>query len=139
MPREGLGTLALFRQESGGAEGEQGEELRDAARAEPLSDEPSFDEPARDDAEPEAARPTPEAYDEQSPVESVYCENAGTIVPLDQGFCRACSRQVTEGDGVHRPVTPDLLGQLSYATTEVPEAEPQGEEAAEDAEEEDGS
>ncbi|HEX8189999.1 MAG TPA: hypothetical protein VF586_16700, partial [Pyrinomonadaceae bacterium] len=39
--------------------------------------------------------------------------------------CRACSRQVTEGDGVHRPVTPDVLKDLDYATTEVPDTEAQ--------------
>ncbi|HEX8722062.1 MAG TPA: glycogen debranching protein GlgX [Pyrinomonadaceae bacterium] len=104
-------SLALFRLEPGGAEGEE---------------EPR--EPAREAAEPEesggAAAPPP-AYDEEPPVESVYCSNAGTIVPLDEGFCRACSRQVTEGDGVHRPVTPDVLKDLDYATTEVPDTEAQ--------------
>ena len=49
------------------------------------------------------------------------------IVPLDEGFCRACSRQAVEGDGVHRRPTPEMLKQLGYATTaEVPEAETQG-------------
>ena len=60
------------------------------------------------------------------PTESVYCEHAGMIVPLDEGFCRACSRQVAEGDGIHRRPTPEILKQLGYATTaEVPEAEAQ--------------
>jgi glycogen operon protein len=113
-------SLALFRQESGGAGGEQDEESKAAAR--------DADEPGRDEAEPardESAggRTMPEVYDEESPVESVYCDNAAAIVALDEGFCRACSRQVTEGDGIHRPVTPELLGQLSYATTEVPDPE----------------
>ena len=65
--------------------------------------------------------------EEAKTVESVYCETAGTIVPLDEGFCRACSQQVSEGDGVHRPVTPDMLKQLDYATTEVPATDAQGE------------
>ena len=116
-------SLALFRQESGGAEGEPEEEWKGAARVEPGA--------GREEAEPAAAHATPEAYDEEPPVESVYCANAGGIVALDAGFCRACSRQVTEGDGVHRPVTPELLGHLSYATTEVPDPEPRPEPADE--------
>ncbi|HYE14550.1 MAG TPA: glycogen debranching protein GlgX [Pyrinomonadaceae bacterium] len=60
--------------------------------------------------------------------ESVYCERAGTIVPLDEtGFCRACSQHVTEDDGVHSAPTPEMLGQLDYATTPVPDTEAQGE------------
>ena len=71
--------------------------------------------------------------------ESVYCEHAGMIVPLDEGFCRACSRQAVEGDHLHRRPTPEMLKQLGYATTaEVLEAEAQeGEHATED-ETEDG-
>jgi glycogen operon protein len=118
-------SLALFRQESGEGSGEQDEGAKEVVRS---AAEPAYDEEAATAAaltETTHAAPTP--YEEESPVESVFCENAGTIVPLDDGFCRACSRQVTEGDGVHRPVTPELLGQLSYATTEVPEAEPRGE------------
>ncbi|MCA1619311.1 MAG: glycogen debranching protein GlgX [Acidobacteria bacterium] len=135
-------SLALFRQESGGAEGEQEEETKAAARA--------AHESGREEAEPArgegaAERTMPEVYDEEPPVESVYCANADAIVALDSGFCRACSRQVTEGDGIHRPVTPELLGQLSYATTEVPDAEPRPEPAGEtereaaDAADEDGA
>ena len=83
----------------------------------------------------ELAQPTTETFKS----ESVYCEHAGMIVPLDEGFCRACSRQVFEGDGIHRRPTPEMLKQLGYATTaEVPEAEAQeGEHATED-ETEDG-
>ena len=83
----------------------------------------------------ESAQPSPGA----PPTESVYCEHAGMIVPLDEGFCRACSRQVAEGDGIHRRPTPEMLKQLGYATTaEVLEAEAQeGEHATED-ETEDG-
>ncbi|HEX8686772.1 MAG TPA: glycogen debranching protein GlgX, partial [Pyrinomonadaceae bacterium] len=76
--------------------------------------------------------PASAAYEEASPVESVYCDNAGTIVPLDEGFCRACSRQVSEGDGVHRPVTPDLFKQLDLATTEVPDTAAQDEAHADE-------
>jgi glycogen operon protein len=60
-------------------------------------------------------------------IESVYCERASTIVPLDEGFCRACSEYVREGDGIHRSITPETLKQLDYATTEVPDAEAQSE------------
>jgi isoamylase len=71
------------------------------------------------------------AMTETQTTESVYCEHAGMIVPLDEGFCRACSRQVVEGDGIHRTPTPELLKQLSYATTaEVPES--QGGDSAQD-------
>ena len=101
-------SLALFRLEPG----DEGEPQR-AEQAAPVVPESSA------------------AYDEESPVESVYCENAGTIVPLDAGFCRACSRQVAEGDGIHRPVTPEVL-KGDYATTEIPETEAQGEAAPPD-------
>ncbi len=114
-------SLALFRQESGGADGEQDEESKSAALA---ADEPGRDEAESARDESAAGRTMPEVYDDEPPVESVYCDNAGGIVALDEGFCRACSRQVSEGDGIHRPVTPELLGHLSYATTaEVPEPE----------------
>jgi hypothetical protein len=102
-------SLALFRLVPGGVGLQEAEPLKKVEEAAP--------------AVPEA----PAGYDEEPPVESVYCANAGTIVPLDQGFCRACSRQVSEGDGIHRPVTPELLKPLDYATTEVPETEAQGE------------
>jgi isoamylase len=101
-------SLALFRLEPGG-EGLRSEEPKGVEQEAPVVPE------------------TPPLYGEQPPVESVYCANADTIVPLDAGFCRACSRQVSEGDGVHRPVTPDLLKPLDHATTEVPETEAQGE------------
>jgi glycogen operon protein len=114
-------SLALFRQESGEGSGEHDEEMKGVRRAEA---EAAHDAEA---GEVETTATAPAVYEEESPVESVYCENAGTIVPLDEGFCRACSRQVSAGDGVHRPVTPDMLGQLSYATTDVPETEAQGE------------
>jgi|GEM_PF-6986414 len=65
-------------------------------------------------------------------VVSVYCAHADAIVPLDRGFCRACSRQVEEDDGVHRQPTPEILKQLGYATTgALPQTEAQGEEESE--------
>ena len=82
----------------------------------------------------EPTQPSPGA----PPTKSVYCEHAGMIVPLDEGFCRACSRQVAEGDGIHRRPTPEMLKQLGYATTaEVPEAEAQDEDDAPEDETED--
>ncbi len=110
-------SLALFRLEPGGEGVQEGESKR-GERAAPVIPE------------------SPAVYHEEPPVESVYCANAGTIVPLDEGFCRACSTQVSEGDGVHRPVTPELLGAIDYATTEVPRTPAQGEapEAEEEAE-----
>jgi hypothetical protein len=119
-------SLALFRQESGGGDAVQDDETMEEMRA--LADEPA----PNDAGVAEATTHAPDAYEEEPPVESVYCENAGGIVALDEGFCRACSRQVSEGDGVHRPVTPDVLGHLSYATTEVPATEAQGEAAPSD-------
>jgi hypothetical protein len=101
-------SLALFRLEPGG-DGPQEGEPKPAGEAAPVIPE------------------SPAAYDEEPPVESVYCENAGTIVPLDAGFCRACSRQVSEGDGVHSPVTPEVLRRGDYVTTEIPETAAQGE------------
>src|SRR2546423_15079 len=82
----------------------------------------------------ELAQPTTETFT----TESVYCEHAGMIVPLDEGFCRACSRQAVEGDGIHRRPTPEMLKQLGYATTaDVPEAEKRGAEHAPEEETED--
>ncbi len=57
---------------------------------------------------------------DEGTVTSLYCERAGLIVPLDGDFCRACSKQAREGDGVHRRVTPDLLKQEGYVSTPVP-------------------
>jgi len=74
--------------------------------------------------------------EEAQTTESVYCENAKMIVPLDEGFCRACSRQVEEGDGIHYPPTPEMLKQLAYFTTaEVPDTEAQGQEPESQSEE----
>ncbi len=127
-------SLALFRQESAEGSGEHDEESKEVRHAEV---EAAHDAEA---GEVDTTATAPAVYDEEARVESVYCENAGTIVPLDDGFCRACSRQVGEGDGVHRPVTPDLLKSLDLATTEVPETEAQGGATrADDAEEESGS
>ncbi|HEX8118219.1 MAG TPA: hypothetical protein VF521_13170, partial [Pyrinomonadaceae bacterium] len=89
-------------------------------------------EPRRVEEEAPAVPESSAGYDEEPPVESVYCANAGTIVPLDDGFCRACSRQVSEGDGVHRPVTPDLLKPLDYDTTARPETDAPDEDAPTD-------
>ncbi len=70
------------------------------------------------------------AMTEAQPTETVYCENAKMIVPLDEGFCRACSRHVEEGDQIHSRPTPEMLKQLPYFTTaELPEPEAQGEGA----------
>jgi glycogen operon protein len=77
--------------------------------------------PAPTDEAAESATPTGA---EETPAETVYCENAGMIVPLDEGFCRACSRQAFEGDGIHHKPTPETLKQLPYATTaELPRLE----------------
>ena len=92
--------------------------------------------PADADAEaPESARPEPRAAEglvataePDATTDSVYCEHADAIVPLDEGFCRACSRQVYEADGTHHTLTPELMKQLGYATTEIPEAEAPSEE-----------
>jgi isoamylase len=94
-----------------------------AAQAEPSAGQPAT-EPLASSVEP----PAPVA----EPAQTIYCERAGAIVPLDEGFCRACSRQVSEGDGIHRPPTPDMLKQLGYATTDVPKTEAQGKTPAAD-------
>jgi len=60
--------------------------------------------------------------------QSVYCARAETIVPLDEGFCRACSRQVAQDDGIHHEPTPEVLKRMGYVTTTLPETEAQGEE-----------
>ena len=59
-------------------------------------------------------------------VTSVYCEHAGTIIPLDGDFCRACSGPAREGDGTHQRVTPQMLKRLGYATTRAPDAPARG-------------
>jgi glycogen operon protein len=122
-------SLALFRLETGGPTADESDEqdAPDARAAEPETE-------AAESAESEAAAATApaDAYAEGPSVESVYCANAGAIVPLDEGFCRACSRQVSEGDGIHRPVTPDMLKRLDYATTEAPDADAPSEETPPD-------
>ena len=60
------------------------------------------------------------AHDDKE-VTSVYCEHAGTIIPLDGDFCRACSGPAREGDGTHYRLTPRMLKQLGYAMTGVPD------------------
>ncbi len=96
-----------------------------AAQAEPTAEQHATEQPA-----PSVEHAAPVA----EPAQTIYCERAGTIVPLDEGFCRACSRQVSEGDGIHRPPTPEMLKQLGYATTDVPETESQGETPATESE-----
>ena len=59
---------------------------------------------------------------------SLYCDRAGTIIPLDEGFCRACSAQATEHDGTHHRPTPELLKRVGYVSTDVPHTEAQGED-----------
>jgi glycogen operon protein len=127
-------SLALFRLPRGGDDAAHAEEQTQAHAEEQIHESESPDAPREAAVEAHAApsSESPTAQAEQpapvaEPAQTVYCERAGAIVPLDAGFCRACSRQVSEGDGVHRPPTPDMLKQLSYATTEVPETEAQDE------------
>jgi hypothetical protein len=110
-------SLALFRLQTG------------AGAHEPAHPEEPGAAPAAEEAATPAVVETREAHAPlaEPPVESVYCEHAGAIVPLDGDFCRACSEVAREGDGVHHSVTPELLKRLDYATTEVPETEAQGE------------
>jgi hypothetical protein len=61
-------------------------------------------------------------------VTSLYCDRAGTIIPLDDGFCRACSAQADEHDGTHHRPTPELLKREGYFSTPVPDTEAQGNE-----------
>ncbi|MBC7931170.1 MAG: hypothetical protein H7Z38_11465, partial [Rubrivivax sp.] len=74
--------------------------------------------------------PPEETTLEGVPMETVYCAHADAIVPLAEGFCRACSEQVTEDDGIHRRPTPEMLQQLGYATIEAPDTEAQSEQSA---------
>ncbi|HLM56494.1 MAG TPA: glycogen debranching protein GlgX [Pyrinomonadaceae bacterium] len=106
-------SLALFRLQTGAGASQEHAPVEELRADEPVTL-----------VELEAAPPPASA---EAQVESVYCERAGAIVPLDGDFCRACSEVVREGDGVHHPVTPELLKRLDYATTEVPETEAQGE------------
>ncbi|HWW76000.1 MAG TPA: hypothetical protein VNZ44_11410, partial [Pyrinomonadaceae bacterium] len=126
-------SLALFRLEQAGADGEA--EAEGETQAQDETQAPAEHEAGRPSAA-ETHAPTPATLDtldtEATKVESVYCANAGTIVPLDEGFCRACSTQVSEGDGVHRPVTPDVLKRLDYDTTGAPEADAPAGAAAQD-------
>ncbi len=55
-------------------------------------------------------------------VTSLYCGRAGRIVPLADGFCRACDEPAREDDGRHQRVTPRLLKRLGYVTTPLPGA-----------------
>ncbi len=61
-------------------------------------------------------------------ITSLYCDRAGTIIPLDEGFCRACSAQATEHDGTHHRPTPDILRREGYVSTDVPHTEAQGDD-----------
>ncbi|HEV7892268.1 MAG TPA: glycogen debranching protein GlgX [Pyrinomonadaceae bacterium] len=106
-------SLALFRLETGAV-------LAD--------DDAEVSESTQTQTESRGTEGQPATVETAVTTDSVYCEHAGTIVPLDEGFCRACSRQVYEHDGVHHPVTPELMKQLGYATTELPEAEAPPEE-----------
>jgi len=99
-------SLALFRLETGGPAAD---------------DDAEAPEPTR--PESPAAGEQPATVEPEATTDSVYCEHADAIVPLDEGFCRACSRQVYEGDGTHHALTPELMKRLGYATTEVPDAE----------------
>jgi glycogen operon protein len=116
-------SLALFRLQTAAS-------VPNAPAEEPMPIEEPM--PAEEPATP-AAEEVIEAGAQHLPtgeppaVESVYCERAGAIVPLDEGFCRACSERAAEGDGRHHAVTPELLKRLDYATTPVPE-EDEGDE-----------
>jgi glycogen operon protein len=113
-------SLALFRLQTGAAAAAQ--EPAHETEPPPSAEELRAEEAAGpSEAEILAVAPTAA----EPSVESVYCERAGSIVPLVEGFCRACSEKVTEGDGRHHPVTPEVLKRLDYATTEVPETEAQ--------------
>ena len=109
-------SLALFRLETGAA----------------VTDDAEVSESTQPESRGTEAQVA--AVEPHATTDSVYCEHAGTIVPLDEGFCRACSRQVYEDDGVHHPLTPEMMKPLGYATTEVPEAEAPAEEPPPDEE-----
>ncbi|HYH84270.1 MAG TPA: hypothetical protein VEX60_02240, partial [Pyrinomonadaceae bacterium] len=110
-------SLALFRLQTIGDAASRAEE---------------HDEEFQPEAEPGVQPLSPEETTlEGVPTETVYCAHADAIVPLDEGFCRACSAQVAEDDGVHRRPTPEMMQELGYATTaNIPDTEAQGEEAA---------
>jgi glycogen operon protein len=109
-------SLALFRLEAGGGDDAHGEGRKD------------FEREGTDASATPREETAGQTEYEGAAIESVYCDRASTIVPLDEGFCRACSEQVREDDGIHHPVTPELLKQLDYATTtEVAETESHGE------------
>ncbi|HZB44087.1 MAG TPA: response regulator, partial [Pyrinomonadaceae bacterium] len=59
-------------------------------------------------------------------VTSLYCGRAGRIVPLAEGFCRACDGPAREDDGRHQRVTPRLLKRLGYVSTPLPGAAARG-------------
>jgi glycogen operon protein len=103
-------SLALFRLQPGGDAAAHEEERGDEAHAEEEA------QAALVEAVAEEAAPG------ETPTESVYCARAGAIVALDAGFCRACSRQVIEGDGIHHPPTPEVLMRMGYTTTPIPES-----------------
>jgi isoamylase len=75
------------------------------------------------ESEPRGTEEHGATIEQDATTDSVYCEHAGSIVPLDEGFCRACSRQVTEGDRIHHALTPELMKQLGYTTTDVPDTD----------------
>ena len=107
-------SLALFRLQTAGDA---------AARAEARGEEYSHEE----EAGVQAISPE-ETTLEAIPTESVYCARADAIVPLDEGFCRACSEQVSDDDGIHRYPTPEMMKGLGYVTTaDVPDTEAQDE------------
>ena len=63
---------------------------------------------------------------DEGAITSLYCDRAGTIIPLDGGFCRACSAQATEHDGTHHRPTPELLKREGYVSTPIPHTDAQG-------------
>lgn len=63
---------------------------------------------------------------DETAITSLYCDRAGTIIPLDKGFCRACSARATERDGTHHAPTPELLRRVGYLSTPVPDTDAQG-------------
>jgi glycogen operon protein len=111
-------SLALFRLRAVGDAAARAEEREEEFRSEGEAGVPALS--------PE------ETTLEAVPTETVYCAHADAIVPLDEGFCRACSEQVAEDDGIHRRPTPEMLQQLGYATIEAPDTEARGEQPAPD-------
>ena len=123
-------SLALFRLQSGADVARPDEDV-DEFPHEPDIPSDRQEAPAETPAEITTEVATETAARGEAPTESLYCERAGSIVALDEGFCRACSQQATPGDGTHHEPTPELLQRLGYFTTAAHGAEASEEEPAE--------